>query len=228
MVSKISIVGVDDSVCPKDLVDISQAFKFVEWGINLCPDSEQKPEYPSDEWIEELLECSEYLRLRGILHGRWEKDILDGTITLKMERPDLWNALNFVQVDIRKSKFNITNVLTTCTDKTCHKIDKVGCVLCAKKIILQTNFVTALHTNLLLPKGIIFPFSKYCGYSIREEDVDFLCTESKESFWVSVEGFRSADTVTLDLQRVELFLSKAEDCVTHSSLMRYLNKKIRV
>ncbi|MCK9567872.1 hypothetical protein M0R72_02835 [Candidatus Pacearchaeota archaeon] len=228
MVSKISIVGVDDSVCPQDLADISQTFKFVEWGINLYPDQGQRPGYPSSEWLEELLQYSDDLQLRGILHGRWESDILDGTLSFKIEKPDLWNAIDYVQVDIRNSPRNIVDVLTTCTDKTCRVKNRNGCLLCAKKIILQTNYVPTFNANILLPRSGMFSFSRYCGYSILEEDLALLCTEVKESFWVSVEGFKSNNNVTLDLSRITAFLSKAEDCVTHSSLMRYLHKKIRV
>ena len=36
MISTVSILGVDDSVSPEDLADISQKYPFVEWGVNLC------------------------------------------------------------------------------------------------------------------------------------------------------------------------------------------------
>ena len=214
MVSKISIVGVDDSVCPQDLVDISQTFKFVEWGINLCPSQEQKPEWPSAEWLEELLTYSKYLKLRGILHDRWQRDIIDGTLSFKIEKPELWKALDYVQIDITNNNKNIIKVLTTCTDKTCSIENRYGCILCAKKIVVKTKYIPSFDANILLTKNYLFYFRKYCGYSISEDDLELLGTETKDSFWVSIDGFRLNDNVTLDLSKVESFLNKAKDFVS--------------
>jgi len=213
MVSKISIVGVDDSVCPQDLVDISQTFKFVEWGVNLCPDPEQRPEYPSAEWLDELLQYSEDLRLRGILHGRWNNDMLDGVPLLKEERPDIWKAFRWFQVDIRNDPRHILLSLQKHQDK----------------IILQTHFEPLFQANILLPRNKVFTCLEYCGYSLLETDLDWICTETKKSFWVSVDGFRSSDNITMDLSKVVKFLNTAEDCVTHDSLATSLrHKKYRV
>lgn len=197
MVSKISIVGVDDSVCPQDLVDLSQTFKFVEWGINLSPIVKQKPKYPSMEWIEELLQYSKYLNLRGILHGHWESDMLDGNCSLQEENPDLYNSLNYIQIDTRNSYKNIINVITL------------------PKIILQINYITSLGSNILLPKSYISFLQKPdCGIIIEENDLGLLRIPSKNSFWVSIDGFRSSDdNVTLDLSKVEDFLNKAKHYV---------------
>ena len=209
MVSKISIVGVDDSVCPQDLVDISQAFKFVEWGINLYPDPEQRPGYPSAEWLDELLQFSEDLRLRGILHGRWESDMLDGAPLLKEERPDIWDSFRWVQVDIGNDPRRVLSSLQSYPDK----------------IILKTNFETTFQSNILLPRSRVFTCFEYCGYSMLETDLDWICTETKKSFWASIDGFRADDEITIDLSRITKFLTRAEDCVTHDSLVKSLRHK---
>jgi hypothetical protein len=209
MVSKISIVGVDDSVCPADLVDISQTFQFVEWGVNLCPEQEQRPGHPSSEWLEELLPCAEDLRLRGILHGRWENDVLEGAPSLKEERPDIWAAFRWLQVDIRKDPKKILTSLQHYPDK----------------IILYTNLEPTFSSRILLPRNKIFTCLDYCGYDLLESDLDWLCQETKKSFWVSIEGFRSDDEITMDLSRVVKFLNRAEDFVTHDSLVKSLRHK---
>jgi hypothetical protein len=133
MVSKISIVGVDDSVSPQDIIDISHTFKFVEWGINICSCQQQKIEYPSSEWIDELLSSSKGLRLRGILHGRWASDMIAGTSWLKEERPDLWEAFRWLQVDVSKGIFNIQKSIK----------DYPG------KLILKTNHVPLFPAQIL-------------------------------------------------------------------------------
>jgi hypothetical protein len=209
MVAKVSIVGVDDSVCPLDLVDISAVYPFVEWGVNLCPEPEQRPAFPSAEWLEELLEYSEDLRLRGILHGRWKSDILDGTPLIMEERPDIWNGFRWLQVDARKDQRNVFQVIEKHQDK----------------IIIKVNKEPKFKANFLLPRDKIFSSFFYCGYSILDEDSDWLCQDIKPSFWVSVEGFRSNDNITMDLEKICKFLSKAEDFVTHDSLMHSLQHK---
>jgi hypothetical protein len=188
MVSKISIVGVDDSVCPQDLIDISTEYPFVEWGVNLCPEPEQRPEYPSAEWIDELLQCSEKLRLRGILHSRWEADILDG---YSFERPDIWNTFQWLQVDISKKMLESVN-------------------LYPNKLIIRTDQIPSFKSNILLPRDKIFSCFDYCGYSILENDVDWICSDTKQPFWISVDGFRSDDNITMDLTKVCKFLDNVE------------------
>jgi hypothetical protein len=196
MIAKISIVGVDDSVCPQDLVDISQTYPFAEWGVNLCPDSEQKPAYPSAEWLDELLQYSENLRLRGILHGRWESDILEGSSSISIERPDMWNEFRWLQVDIRNDQ-----------KKIFESIDKHP-----RKLILETNIIPMFKSNILLPRSRVFSCYDYCGYSILEDDIDWI-GKSKKLFWISVDGFRSDDNITMDLTKVCGFLNKAKEFV---------------
>jgi hypothetical protein len=207
MISKISIVGADDSICPQDLMDISHTFPFVEWGINLCPDPDQRPAYPSVEWLDELLQCKN-LRLRGILHGHWESDILDGTASIKAERPDLWKAFRWLQVDIRQ---NHNYILTSLQQHP-------------NKIIIQTDTIPAFKTNILLPKDKIFSCFN-CGFSLFEGDLDLLFKETPKSYWVSLDGFTSDDNITMDLDRVYSFLRRVEHLVTNN-LGRYLRHKV--
>jgi hypothetical protein len=199
MVSKISIVGVDDSICPQDLIDISQTFPFVEWGINLCPDPVQRPEYPSAEWLDELLQCAKYLRLRGILHGRWESDMLNGTSLLKEERPDIWKAFKWLQVDIQKNPKQIQQSLKTYPNK----------------IILQTSIIPLFTAPILLPRKKSFSYFEYCGYSFLETDLPLICMETWKPFWVSISGFRTDDNITMDINKVIDLLSKTEKCINN-------------
>lgn len=200
MVTKISIVGVDDSVCPQDLVDISSTYPFVEWGVNLCPEPVQRPEHPSAEWLEELLQYSEHLRLRGILHGRWENDILEGTHDLHLERPDIWNKFRWLQVDVKQDTKTILKSLEQHPDK----------------IILQTKLTHLFKYNILLPRSEIFKSENYCGYSIFDSDVELLCKRTNIHFWFSVEGFRNSENyITMDLNKVYNFLKKVESFITH-------------
>jgi hypothetical protein len=203
MISKISIVGADDSVCPQDLIDISHTYPFVEWGINLFPDLEQRPEYPSSEWIDELLQFKN-IKLRGILHGRWEHDILDGTASIQAERPDLWKRFRWMQVDIREHTRDILTSLKKYPNK----------------IIIQTDTIPTFKTNILLPKDKLFTYFDPCGYYLLEEDFDLLCKATTPLCWVSVGGFKSDDNITMDLDKVNVFLRKSKDLIT-GNLYKY-------
>lgn len=213
MVNTVSILGVDDSVSPTDLVDISRMYPFVEWGFFLCSNHDLGPGYPSDRWLNELLRYSDKLRLRGVLQGRWERDILEGNLSLRNECPKIWEALHRVQVDIRKGYGNILETLQLISDK---------------EVILESNkpnsIITGIHldTHLLLPKSLAFVCPEYCGYSLSESDVDLVLSipSREESCWISVDGFRQGDS--LDLFRVEHFLDQVEDKITNDSWFRAL------
>jgi hypothetical protein len=212
MVSTVSILGVDDTVSPADLADISDMYPFVEWGINLCSGEESKPGYPSEIWLEGLLGVSDKLRLRGVLHGRWERDILDGNLSLRVEELKLWNALHRIQVDIRKGHRNIIEALQLISDK---------------EVILQStlpnHLITGSHldAHLLLPRSMAFEHPEYCGYSLSDTDIDLIMnSKSKSSYWVSVEGFRNNGC--LDLFKVENFLDSIEEKITEDNWFRAL------
>ena len=213
MVSTVSILGVDDSVSPADLADISGMYPFVEWGINLCSSTETKPGFPSDEWLEELVSVSDKIRLRGVLHGRWERDMLEGNLSLRVEKPRLWEALHRVQVDIRKGRRNVLEAIQLIPDK---------------EAILESNvpdfLVTGAHldAHILLPSSSAFMYPEYCGYSLRDTDIDIILNSPKDPFWISVQGFKTSNSVTTDLLKIEQFLDSVEDKITEDTWFRAL------
>ena len=213
MVSTVSILGMDDSVLLADLADISRMYPFVEWGFNLCSNFDPRPGYPSEQWLKELLGYSDKLRLRGVLQGRWESDILEGNLSLRIEYPRLWEALHRVQVGILKGHRNILEAIQLIPDK---------------EIILESNvpdpIVTGQHldTHLLLPRSMAFAYPEYCGYALTDNDIDLIldAPSKPESCWISVEGFRQGTSI--DLFRVEHFLDEIEDKVTNDNWFRAL------
>lgn len=214
MISTVSIYGVDNSVAPADLADISQQYPFVEWGINISS-TEPMPSVPSDEWLEELLLHADRVRLRGILRGRWERDILEGNLSLKVEKPWLWEALHRVQVDIQKGHRNLLEALQLISDKEI--------ILAAQNhnSIVSGLKLNTLNTHPLFPKDQLFKYTGYCGYSILDSDINIILG-CRENFWVSVEGFRADDGITIDVLKIEQFLDQTEDFVARESWIRAL------
>jgi hypothetical protein len=204
-------MGVDDSVAPEDLANISQKYPFVEWGLNLSSNYD-RIQSPSYEWIDELLFYSDKIRLRGVLRGRWERDILAGNLSLKIEKPSIWESINRIQVDIRKGHYNLIESLQLIPNK---------------EVILQANHPQSiiigskLNAYLLLPKDELFTFPGYCGYSLTDKDID-LVFGYPDIFWISVDGFRGEDGITMDLLQVEELLDRVEDHVTGDSWIKAL------
>ncbi len=210
MISTVSICGVDDSIAPEDLVEISAKYPFVEWGLNLCSNTKPRPAYPSDDWLEDLRNQADRLRVRGILQGRWERDMLDGNLSLKEERPDIWDTIQRVQVDIRNGYTNLADALCLIPDKETVLVSNNH----QEVMGMQLNaFPLFVGTNIL--------YSKYCGYLIDETEIDSI-KNSGNHFWISVDGFRHKNGITMDLLRVEKFLDCVEKYVTHDSWFKAL------
>lgn len=219
MISTVSIMGIDDSVDPTDLADISQKYPFVEWGVNLCSNVEPMPAYPSDEFLEELLFQADRVRLRGVLQGRWLRDILTGSLSLKEEKPELWDVLHRVQIDIRRGHQNLLESLQLIPDKE-------AIILVDNPNAIATGLTgMRLNAHPLLPKDHLFSYSRYCGYSLLDGDIELLSGRPDSTlgaFWVSVEGFRASDGITIDLLKVEEFLDETESAVTYDSWFKAL------
>jgi len=76
MLTGVTISGADDRVVYGDMVAISLAFPFVEWGILLSNTRQGTPRYPSDGWI---LNLPPGLRLSMHCCGEVARNVLAGT-----------------------------------------------------------------------------------------------------------------------------------------------------
>lgn len=54
ILNRVTITGADDSVNPRYLLEISQEFPWVEWGILLSKNQQNTKRFPSKEWVEYL------------------------------------------------------------------------------------------------------------------------------------------------------------------------------
>lgn len=213
MISTVSICGVDNSVSPKDLVEISAKYPFVEWGLNLCSNTAPSQAYPSDDWLESLRNQADKLRVRGILQGRWERDMLNGNLSIKEERPDIWDTIQRVQIDIRKGYQNLLDTL---------------CLIPDKEAVLVSNNnqnyqeVMGKQLNAFpLFIGLEVQNKIYCGYKIQEKDICKI-KYNENKFWISIDGFRYKNGIKMDLLKIEKFLDKVEKFVTPDNWFKAL------
>jgi hypothetical protein len=89
IIKTVTITGADDSIHPKELLQLSDEFPFVEWGILFSKSSEGKNRYPSAAWQEKLREVwhdNHALSFCGHICGRWVRDICDGFWTIYDEK----------------------------------------------------------------------------------------------------------------------------------------------
>ncbi len=56
----LTLTGADDSVQVEDLLQLSDKYPFVEWGILFSKSQNGNPRYPTYEWIDELAEAYYY------------------------------------------------------------------------------------------------------------------------------------------------------------------------
>jgi len=58
MINKVTITGADDSVTPQMLIQLSQEYPFVEWGIlvSFMRNGYARNRFPTKKWLEELRE----------------------------------------------------------------------------------------------------------------------------------------------------------------------------
>lgn len=103
-IDRVTITGADDSVEPRDLIDLQVRFPFVEWGILLSARQEGSPRFPSYGWLQRLKEARAQslnfeLPLSGHLCGRWVRDLTIGHNTFRAERADVADMFDRVQLN---------------------------------------------------------------------------------------------------------------------------------
>lgn len=105
--SFLSLSGVDDSVSPRVLCDISQKFSFVEWGVNFRAEKQGKePRYASLAWLRQLQEeidrrqqtgKSAPVSISAHLGGEYCVDVLKGDTSLVRT---LWEDYGFLRIHL--------------------------------------------------------------------------------------------------------------------------------
>ena len=100
-IDRVTITGADDFTDPKDLVELSEEFPFVEWGILLSASKEgMGPRFPSPKWIEELAQFKDKINLAGHICGSWVRKLavnIDNSVF--KERPEFLEYFPRIQLN---------------------------------------------------------------------------------------------------------------------------------
>ncbi len=89
-VEKVTLTGCDDNVDPAKMLEFSQEFPMVEWGILFSKNRTGKSRYPSANWVERLSRVvyeNPNMKLAAHLCGKWVEDILSGELTFVTSNP---------------------------------------------------------------------------------------------------------------------------------------------
>lgn len=98
---RVTLTGADESVDPADLVKISEAYPFVEWGILFSKSTHGngRPRYPGTPWLERLAAVAPRLSLSAHLCGGWVRDAAAGRLSFAWDLPSLFQHFARVQLN---------------------------------------------------------------------------------------------------------------------------------
>ena len=105
----VTMTGADITTHPKDLLELSNKYPFVEWGILISKNrsSINVPRYPSIEWVKNyLFEFNQkgLDKLSCHICGSWVRDLLKGDDTVFQEMPFLLDIFNRFQLNFHAEK----------------------------------------------------------------------------------------------------------------------------
>lgn len=93
----VTLTGADDHTPIDGLLELSQEFDFVEWGILFSQARQGEPRYPSWQWINHLC-VFEHLHLSAHLCGKWVTAAMEGHLPL-LNHPGIERAFNTIQLN---------------------------------------------------------------------------------------------------------------------------------
>jgi len=232
MLERVTVTGADDSVDPKDLVEISEDFPFVEWGVLLSPTRYGTPRFPSKSWMEDLLqevinakiERDFRTKLSGHLCGKFVRKICDGYPSFMYENTDIISLFKRMQLNFHGHPF-VNNMSVSYLNELLHffpyqwifQIDGVNDNLLKWAVedgVDAVGLYDRSHGAGVLPSVWPEKENYYCGYA-GGLSVDNLSDELEkiyescrgEPIWIDAEThLRSEDDSVFDLDKVCDFL----------------------
>jgi len=154
-ISFLSLSGVDDSVSPRTLCDISQEFSFVEWGVNFRAEKQGKePRYASLVWLRQLQEEIDRRQRTGKfapihfaahLGGEYCVDVLKGDTSLVRT---LWEDYGFLRIHLCPTRAHGVN--SSQLKKYLHSLRSVVVALPQVEFVLPVSRETRALTLQLM------------------------------------------------------------------------------
>lgn len=221
---RVTITGADDSISPVALLGLSGDYPFVEWGILFSMNWQGTPRYPSERWIQELLETAPP-KVSAHLCGRWVREVvLEGKFTWAEYFPSVAPRCHRVQLNFHGEFHRAHATFPTLLDR-----------LTTIQFILQcdgVNDATAKHLSLARRAVPLFDTSGggglspqewpaawpdvYCGYAgglgpdnLERELERIAVAAGDATVWIDMERkVRSVNDRQFDLDKVADILER--------------------
>jgi hypothetical protein len=227
MIKFVTVTGADDSIDPKNLLDLSKKYPFVEWGILLSFSSQGGCRFPSLGWVDKLKDVSSGLNLSGHLCGKYVRDIVKGELTVNTDLlPFNRYQINFHGVKSEpEEKFHteLPNILKQTNKQYIFQADLVNESLFWDMYKKEVNVVPLFdlsHGAGVAPSEWRKPFDKImCGYAgglgpgnLKEQLEKILSITGNSDIWIDMETkVRSNYDRQFDLGKVETCLKIAKE-----------------
>lgn len=228
MIERVTITGADHFVSPKDLLEISQKFPFVEWAL-LLSKRDATNRFPTENWINEFVQIGKEnnLKIAGHICGSWIRDLaIKGKETVFLERPEFINHFSRIQFNFScYSPIDFSNLLTKYIQKNIQFIFQVGNFEVENKIALFCDFI-----NQGLNMGILADRSG--GKGIPDEIPSLIINPSESTVFASgYAGGLSPDNLSEQLEKLfsktsaDIWIDMESNVRTHNFLD--LNKVVK-
>lgn len=228
-IDRVTITGADDKTNPIDLKTLSDTFPFVEWGILYSKSKEGSQRYPSQDWIESLLEI-DGIDLSAHFCGWWVKEVLEN------QNFDLITSLNsrFKRIQLNYNFKNSRNWDLAPLVEYAFSHPERSFILQLNKSNLYT--ITEL-TSKEIPDNIHFLYdasggngskiksieipmqNHYTGYAggIGSDNIQEICSlisenENYDTVWVDLESGARIDN-EFDIPTVENILNSSKNFI---------------
>jgi hypothetical protein len=232
----VTVTGADDNTLPMEMVQVSQKFPYVEWGILFSRSSEGRNRFPSRSWIDGLAEVQQTFNLKLSAHvcGGWVRSLLNGEPGFFEDRADILHLFKRFQINTHGIKFGL---LSGHSDRFFTQLTNLGKW---GQFIFQQDGVNDGLLNIAQLAGIdavplfdrsggtgtlpsewpqpIGDFSGYAGglsaVNVTEQLREIEKVTPNKTIWIDAEAkLRSGDLSRLDLGQVVGYLSAAKKYV---------------
>lgn len=233
MLTKVTITGADDNTNLEDLLRLSRAFPFVEWGILVSLNSEGSSRFPSRKWIEEFSAWAKTYKWNVSTHvcGTWVRQMLVGELNW-MDLPDVIHITQRIQINTHAQPHtSTTGLIRSLSEARAIAINELGFIFQWDGIndhLIYAPLAYGLKVSALfdtshgagkLPGSWQKPAKEFpCGYAgglgpenITEQLLLIEKAAGKKDYWVDMEGRVRTDG-NLDASKVEKVL---QACYKH-------------
>lgn len=235
LIKKVTVTGADDSVNPKDLLNLAKDFPFVEYGILMSKGSRSgKNRMPSFTWLQEFVDTfsTQGVSVSGHICGSWVKEIYHGSWPFIDLHYGFSSIANRWQLNTHGESHTYTldpfmDVISernTLSQQVIFQFDKMNNTPLNRAIEKGLN-VSALYdlshgAGVLPEKWEVPSLNTYCGFAGGlspknvVEQIEKMCSITSVPFWIDAETWlRSEDDEKFDLDKVRAFLTAAEPFV---------------